>query len=451
MDDRASAPTQKANARSRAARFRTAFIVALLLALAGLAAAAWLSWQREQNEVVTLTIGGGPLGSDGYALIREIADVAERHSDTLRIAVRPSRDSSQSISLLNSRAIDLAAIRADTPVVADVRMVAVLYPDYFQFLVQGGLRAFDVNDLRGLRIAIPEFGTDANRSCFVVADHYDLPLDAISWRAMPFAEAKRGLLAGDFDAMFTVRSLRDPQLVRLFEDAQLKKRELRYLPVSQAEAISLKRPFLRAGDIPAGAFTGASAVPAHDTPTAVVDRVLVSRADVPEKAIRELTSILFEHRLDLALRFPLSAAIAAPGDGLSVALHDGASAYYDREKPGVFEAYTDQIGLLITLAAMAISGLLALKSRFLSSQKNRADRYNYQLLELDRKIDAIASPAELAALQASHSDILRSVVVALDTDEITDEGFQSFSLLWQSVRDRLRDAAQAPMSRRKKT
>jgi hypothetical protein len=29
--------------------------------------------------------------------------------------------------------------------------------------------------------------------------------------------------------------------------------------------------------------------------------------------------------------------------------------------------------------------------------------------------------------------------VALDTDEITDEGFQSFSLLWESVREMLNE------------
>ena len=35
--------------------------------------------------------------------------------------------------------------------------------------------------------------------------------------------------------------------------------------------------------------------------------------------------------------------------------------------------------------------------------------------------------------------MLETVVVALDTDEVTDEGFQSFSLLWDAVRETIND------------
>ena len=37
-------------------------------------------------------------------------------------------------------------------------------------------------------------------------------------------------------------------------------------------------------------------------------------------------------------------------------------------------------------------------------------------------------------LRDEHSEILKAIVVALDSDRVTDEGFQSFSLLWESVR-----------------
>ena len=88
---------------------------------------------------------------------------------------------------------------------------------------------------------------------------------------------------------------------------------------------------------------------------------------------------------------------------------------------------------------MLFSGLLALRSRLVAAQKNRADRYNYQLLDLNAQALAATSPDELAGLRSQLNDVLETVVVALDTDEVTDEGFQSFSLLWENVRDTIRE------------
>lgn len=429
---------RQSNAHSRRSRLWRWFALASLAVVAG-AFALWRLAFAAPEDPVVLTVGSGPFGSDSYALMREASDVVERHSSTIRLAVRPTRDSSESISLLNQGKIDLAAIRADTPVAADVRLVALLFEDYFQFLVDDRLKAYDVPDLVGLRIAVPQYGTDANRSFFAIADHYDLPVEKIRWMPVSFAEARRGLMAGRYDGIFTVRSLRDPELVRLFDDAQLKRKGLRYLPVRQAAAIELKRPFLGTGTIPEGAFNGAGAVPTFDTPTSTIDRILVTRAEVSEEAIRELTSILFDHRLDIAIRFPLAAQMRQPDeeDGMSVALHDGAAAYYNREKPGFIETYAEPMGVGLTVLAMLGSALAAMRSRFSSSQKNRADRYNHQLLDLDRRTEEAADGATLDAIRQEHTAVLHTVVVALDTDEIAEEGFQSFALLWQSVRDRI--------------
>jgi hypothetical protein len=330
-------------------------------------------------------------------------------------------------------------VRGDTPLGGSSRLVAELYPDYFQFIMDSGHQVSDIRDLTGLRIAVPEFGTDANRSFFAVADHYDLPVEKVKWIATGFNEARRGLMAGRYDGIFTVRSLRDPQLVTLFEDAQLKRKPLYYLPIRQAEAMALKRPFLQAGRIPYGSFTGAGPVPSGDLVTAYVDRVLVANEKTSNEAMREITATMFEKRLELTLRFPLAASVSQPNEegNMLVALHEGAKQFYDREKPGVFQAYSDQIGLIITLFAMGASGLLALRSWFFSRQKNRADVYNHKLLALLEQARHAKSEGELVVLRDEHADILKAIVIALDSDRVTDEGFQSFSLLWESVRNTL--------------
>ncbi|MEL6436989.1 MAG: TAXI family TRAP transporter solute-binding subunit, partial [Pseudomonadota bacterium] len=343
--------------------------------------------------------------------------------------------------LLNRSQIDTAVIRADTPVVSDVRVIADLYPDMMQLITLMDSGVFSVNDLQRVSVSIPEFGTDAFRSFWVLGDHYDLPIGGMDWEAEPFDEGAAKLLNSNVDALFTIRSLRDAQLIRLFEDAQLKGMRLRIVPVRQALAISIKRPFLEAATIPTGAYTGATPVPSNDIPTSAVERILVSRSDISDDAIRELTRILFEHRLDLTIRFSLASAIQQPDEsrGLSVPLHDGAEAFYLRDEPSFIQENAEPLALMVTVATLLISSLFALRSRLNAGQKNRADIYNYHVLDIQKRVLLEDDIEELAGLKIELNDVLQTVVVALDTDEVTDEGFQSFSILWEAVRETIND------------
>ena len=392
---------------------------------------------------VTLTVGAGPYRSDSYEMMVEVADVISRHSEELVIEVVPTSDSSRNISLLNDRKVDLATIRSDTPVVNDVRMIANLFPDYFQILARSDRRIFQVTDLLGKRIAIPKFGTDEFRSFWIIGDHYDLPVDGVKWIPTEFEEATQMLLDGKVDAVFTVRSLRDRLLLNLFEDAELKNLGLRFVALDQAESIAIKRPFLNVGKVPKGAFLGKAPTPRIDTATATVDRILVTRDDLDPDTIREMTRVMFEHRLDLIIRFALASAVKRPNqdEGLSVPLHEGAEQYFNRDQPSFLQENAEPIALMITIAAMFGSGLLALRSRFMSTQKNRMDSYNYALLDIAEKARGVDGVEQIKLLKNELFEILENVVRALDRDEVTEEGFQSFSLLWESVREMLTDRA----------
>ncbi|MEL6922024.1 MAG: TAXI family TRAP transporter solute-binding subunit, partial [Pseudomonadota bacterium] len=223
--------------------------------------------------------------------------------------------------------------------------------------------------------------------------------------------------------------------------AQLKRMRLRIVPIRQASAISLKRPFLEAGTIPAGTYTGATPVPSSDIPTSAVDRILVSRENVSAEAIRELTRVFFEHRLDLTIRFSLASAISQPDEtrGLSVPLHDGAEAFYLRDEPSFIQENAEPLALMVTVMTLLISALFALRSRLTAGQKNRADIYNYQILDIQKRALLEDDMEELQGLKVELADVLRTVVIALDTDDVTDEGFQSFSILWEAVRETIND------------
>jgi len=432
--------SRKANATS-ARRKRFWLWSALLVVLTLLAAvAAWLYLTRE-IPLTYLKVASGPFRSDSYEMLEQVADVVERQSDMIRLQVLPTKDSSENISMINQGTADLATIRSDTPVTASIHMVAILFPDFFQIITRTDKEIYLVSDLEGKRIAIPPFGTDEFRSFWAVADHYDLSITGIKWVAMPFTQARSKLLSGEIDAIFTVRSLRDRLLLNLFEDALLKNIRLKFVEIDQAEAIQVKRPFLGAGKIPKGTFGGNPIVPNRDTTSSSVDRTLVARTDIEPELVRELTRVLFENRLDLVIRFALASAIQKPEieSGLSIPLHPGSEQYYNRDQPSFLQENAEPIALMITIAAMIFSGLLALRSRLTGGQKNRMDSYNYMLLEIADKARKSTDGEQLRGLKDELFGILETVVKALDTDEVTEEGFQSFSLLWESVREAIND------------
>lgn len=444
-------PEREANTKGRSSgkyRLLNAGLVAVMIAVV----VGMYFYVTRAPEPYTLVVGAGPVNSDSYQLMTEVSDVVSRNSEWLSVEVRPTRDSSQNISLLNSQVLDLVTIRSDTPVVNNVRMIANLFPDYFQILTRTDRPIFQVKDLIGKRVAIPRFGTDEFRSFWIIGDHYDLPIGQVKWLTMEFASATEKLLTGEVDAVFTVRSLRDRVLLNLFEDAALKNQSLRFIQIDQAEAIAIKRPFLKAGIVPKGAFLGQGPTPRGDTTTATVDRILVTRDDLDDNAIRELTRILFEHRLDLTIRFALASAIQRPDldEGLGVPLHDGSEQFFTRDEPSFIQENAEPLALMVTVFAMLVSSLLALRSRLISGQKDRMDTYNHALLDIAESARSSGSKEQINSLKTELFAILERAVIALDTDEVTDKGFQSFSLLWESVREVVNDRLEELTSQERK-
>ena len=424
----------RAGPNMRGSRSPLAASVVILALLAALAGGLW--WMGRDADPVTLTVAAGPWGSDSYALMREAAAVMERHSDEVRLSVRATRGSSRNMALLNAGRVDLATVTADTPMAASVRTVSDLFADYFQLIAAPGAPIRSVTDLEGALVAIPPHGTRENRAFHMLLDHYDVATDLVRFRAMPFASARRRLLAGSVDALFTVRSLRDDALIGLFEDAGLTGKRLRIVPITQAAAIAVKRPFIRPAAIPQGTYTGRNPTPSGDAETAALTRALVTRTDVAEEAVRELARVLYGHRQEIANRFSLAASIARPGDlgGVPAApAHDGAQAWFDRFEPSFLQENAEPLALVVTVFSLMLSALFALRSRVSSVRKNRLDAYNHDLLAIGERARC-ASAGEIEGLRERHFAILANVVHALDTDEVTEEGFNSFSLLWESVR-----------------
>ncbi|MEL7271929.1 MAG: TAXI family TRAP transporter solute-binding subunit [Pseudomonadota bacterium] len=415
------------------------------------AAGGWWLYQESQR-VTTLTVAAGDRGSDSHRLLSEISEVVERHSDRIRLRVVESDTATDGINRINRGEVDLATVQSNTPAYTNIQLVAELFADHYLLItrqdpMRGPLspKLDKVTDLEGKRILIPRSGTINNRSFWSMIDHYGVAPERIRTVALPRRRAMEQFIAGDGDAIFFLRSLRDPFLLAFIEEAAIRRIGLRFIPINQAPAMALKRPYLLPATIVRGAFDGSLPLPKESVEVPSLTRLLVAGAHVSEDAVAELVETVFSNRLDLLIRMPLSSRIADPRtEGrAALGLHPGAQRYYERNEPSFLQENAEPMALMVTLSALLFSALLGLRRTLLARAKNRADVYNETLLDIAVRARNSQDGDDLRAMREELGMTMETVVRALDEDRVTEEGFQSFTLLWNSVRDtvneRLRD------------
>jgi TRAP transporter TAXI family solute receptor len=399
-----------------------------------LLAAGWYYYLRSPD-ALTLRIAAGGRGSESFELATAISEIAAQ-GGTLKVELLESAGSSSSTALLTNNAADLAMVQADSVFPAGVTMIASLYPEFFQLLTRRDAPIRDFGDLAGKRVALAEQTSGQYRSFWLLANHYGLPAEQIRVTTVNGVDLIRELRQKTVDAVFRVRPTCNRELRLLLDNVDLK-----FVAIGQGAAIHLRYPALNSATLPQGAYRGSPPEPATDLPTVAIDRLLIARKEANAEAVRELTAVLFEKRRDLSQRTSLAGFTTAPNleKGTLLPVHEGAIAYYDREKPSFLEANSDLIGVLLSLAAVVYSFVLWIKGRIEEGRKGRIDVYNLELAEINAAIAAANSRSGLEAHRAKLYEMLNRVIADLDEDRVAEEGFHTFAFTWGAVQKSLDD------------
>ncbi len=400
----------------------------------------------ERSRVHRAPIAAGSDSGESHALALALKRVVERSYRSIRIEVRITGGTAENLQLLERGEVAFAAAQADVPACAAARMVAILYDDTFQLLVPAESRAARIADLRGRRIALARKGGQF-QSFLHVAEHFGLREEDFEFVGDDDQSAARIFLRGDADALFRVRALGNPMIHDIVQN-----RGVRFVPITQARSMKIRMPALDPSVIPEGTYSGEPAIPEDDVPTVSVQRTLLARRDASEFVVRAVTQILMERRQELAGEIPesqpeiraLLAGVRRPEaqSGLGLAIHEGAQAYYDKDKPAFILEYADFVALLLTVLVLISSWIWELRRWVVRRQKNRADRYNHEVILLITRVQATASAEELETIRLQLLDLLTQVVGALDADRISEEAFQSFRVIWQIALDISRERRQ---------
>ncbi len=401
---------------------KAALPVALLsIVMMGIFAVAWF---RDRNQVQTLVIATGGKSGQYYAFGKALANVVAKHQSRIRLEVRESDGALQNEQLLHEKKVDLALIQSDTPISPNVKAVSFLFPEMFHLIARKDVRIDDVDDLRGKRIALMPKGSGSYVLFWVLSKHYELDESKLSALPMSPIEAHAALNAGKVDALFRLVALGNESVAKLLQNPNLE-----LVPIDQGQALQLSLPALEESEIPKGAYNGRFPIPPENLPSVAVRAMLMTRQDIKQDTIFEITRILYEARNDVVTEFPQAAMISEPKSitNLGFSFHPGAIAFYDEGQPSFIVTYSEPIGLLLSVSALCFSGVWQLRMWLKSKQKNRSDRYNYQLMDLIKQIDEVQDLEQLNIVRHQLLKMLEKVIIDLDKDLISNDAFQSFT------------------------
>jgi uncharacterized protein len=405
-------------------KFLFPFLVLSVLAALGFAG----HWLQDQNRTHRLTVATGSRDGEYHAFATALAQVVARHQPQIKISVLETVGAQKNLSLLDQKQAQLAIIQSDTPSRPSVRAVAYLFPEVFHLIARPESGIQSMKDLRGKRVALMPKGSGSFRLFWEVAAHYDFtPQDLTSMPMQP-TEAYQALSQGRVDALFRVMALGNPAMADFLTTTQTQ-----LIPIDQRAALKLSLPYLEEAQIPEGTYNGVRPIPAADLSTMGVRAVLIAHEQVDPAVVQEITRTLFEFRNEIVELYPRSATMRLPdaGENLGLPLHPGAKAYYDRERPSFLVEYADVLGLGFSVGVLLVSGLWQLRLWLEKQQKNRADSYNQDLLELIQRMETSQDIQELEQIRRQLFEILHKVVTDLDKDRISPESFQSFTFPWE--------------------
>ncbi len=389
-------------------------------------------WKLNQDKqrVYELTLATGTKTGNYYPFGQAIAEVVVQQNPRIRIRVIETQGAEENMRRLQANEAQLAIVQNDTAAVPSARVIASLFKEVFHLIVseQSGIQ--NVSDLKGKHIALMAKGSGSYSSFWFMSEHYGLEGTDFLSTPSSWIEATKLFGDGKVDAIFRVLPPGSNLVSDLLQNTQGK-----LVAIDQGAAMKIKLPYLEADVIPKGTYKAAPAVPDADLPTVGVQATLLVREDVDPEVVREITRILFEHRRNLVAANSLAAMISQPGGsgGLALPVHEGAQAYYDREKPDFLAANSDVLGLSFSIGTLFASWFWQWRSHFLQKQKNQADTFNLAILDLIHKIRQAGTCEELDRLQEELFDIFKQVIVDLDEDRIDSDSFHSFTFTWETA------------------
>lgn len=407
----------------------------------------------------TLQVAVGPLNSDNYRMMAVLAQLLAREKADIRLRLVQTDGSEASFTALQSGAADLIVLRSDIGVPTNGLGVVEMRRELVVLMVDPKRGIHGISDLRGQTVGIvaaPALNTALIQKLLT---YYGSMADEVKLRLLTPDNSATALAKGDVAAIMTVGSPTSRQIVGL--DASVARAlgtPPHYLSISEAPAIAQRSPQLEVAQLVRGVFGGAPPHPPESLVTIAVIHQLIANKTIDESIISSLTQHIFAQRVALSNEVASAAQIAVPDSERpgSLALHPGASAYYEGSVRSFFDRYGDlfYIGIMgLSIFGSAFAALAgyanvnrpesyrdAVANLLQLLAQTRSAQFLSDLDHIDHQADAIFSAA-LSSISSKDFDHQQVTAFALTLDQLRHVIAERRIHLSQS-RPRLADAAE---------
>jgi TRAP transporter TAXI family solute receptor len=390
-----------------------------------------------------LKMAAGLEGGDSYFFAEKLKNLVDKYSDgdqkvCITLLKNPTpQGTEENLEKLEKNEAQLATAQADILVMKELpnlrleneqsvsidalvpieqaQVVSFLFPDMYQLVVRDdNSNIKNISDLENKRIALPPEKGGQIKSFTFLMQHYGLiTKDQNLVKMIKVGEQDKDLKKAlcenkTVDAIFYVRAIGNQNIRELLKDRNCK---ARLVSIDQSAAIKIQNPYLEEAEIPEGAYQGGKNPIPNDGPdnvpdyqkqkvkTVSVQRLLLARKDVSPKAVQSITRILYEHQQELVKELPLAANISPPDKlkGVGLPIHEGAQAYFDREKPSWLEENSGTIQVLqgvVGIGITVVPGVLLWLKQREQARKNKADDYIREVTALMDASECVHAVAE---------------------------------------------------------
>jgi TRAP transporter TAXI family solute receptor len=411
-------------------------LVALTVATAmviGIAGA--MAWQAETTRHVT--IAAGPSKEESFVLMQALKTVVERHYPRLKVAVRETSDTRDTLGRLERDEAQFAVAQSDADPGSSARVVAVLFEDTFQVLANSGTGISRFLDLKGKRVALTTRGAQF-RTFLFVAQYYGLTSTDFIFVGQDDETADLAFVTKTADAIFRVRAIHDPGIERLANSSSVS-----FIPIDEAAGIHIQVPSYSPTVIPKGAYLGNPPIPAADIPTVTARHTLLARQDLDDDVVQAFTEVLMEHRPEMAAVFPRDRAELLPllGEvrqpteamGLGLGVHPGAQVQYGRGNVPFVRRHADVLAAI--LAGFGLVGLWmwTIRLSIHRRQRTRLSAHIQHLHDLMEEIEIATTDRQATPIRAELVRVLRMVIREFEQEKISARNLRSFEVVWRAA------------------
>jgi hypothetical protein len=205
----------------------------------------------------------------------------------------------------------------------NLRGIAALYPNHCQVITLADTGIQEIGDLVGKKVGVGAPGSGTEVDARNILNIYGITYDDIDEDFLSYAEAIEQLKNGTVDAAFLTSGLPNATIMDLATTHDVVVVPIR---ADKVEELTAKVPYYKSEIVPAGTYGNE-----EDVETAAVVSMMITREDLDEQVVYDITKALFENLQVLKDTHSVANKIDVSKyyEGMPIPLHPGAAKYFE--------------------------------------------------------------------------------------------------------------------------